>query len=213
MRHLLPLFVASTAAAQPPAETPTAELQTARPERLFGLAINNPLMWNDADNVAISVYVRFAPKHVVRVNGARYHYAGPAEDNVINLIHHGFNTEMNVDYSGYISDLSVGWNYFPRRAFDGPNLELAALWREADTREFRGDDERYRGVNEEAVRAMVGWSWLFRDRAFVSVAIGGSTGYAKGYENNGPDTSSGHEIRAWKTDVEGNLRFGLAFGN
>src|SRR6476659_1157600 len=98
MRAAIPLLLlASTAAAQPPAETPSTT-PPPRSERLFGLAINNPLMWNDADNVAVSAYVRFAPKQLIRVNVARYHYAGPVGDNVATLVHHGFNDNDSIDY-------------------------------------------------------------------------------------------------------------------
>jgi hypothetical protein len=206
------LLVASTAAAQPPAETPLAQPKTVRPERLVGLAINNPLMWNDGDNVAISLYVRFAPKHVIRVNGARYHYAGPVAANVANLVHHGFNDNDNVDYGGWIEDLSVGWSYYPRRAFDGPNVELAALWRSADHSNYAPDGSHsYRFTREEGVRALVGWSWLYRDRAFAAVAIGAATGYEKGHESS--DTTMDPSVHGWTASVEGYLRFGLVFGN
>ena len=215
MRHLiLPLLlVASTAAAQPPSETPPPPPASPRPEAAFGIAINNPLMWNDGDNVAGSVYVRFATKHVVRVNVARYHYAGPVADNVVNLVHHGFNDDDSVDHSGYISDISVGWSYYPRRAFDGPNIELAALWRESDTAVRRGEVDTYERTTEEGVRALVGWSWLYRDRGFASVAVGASTGYAVGNEAMGPDTSRGPRVAEWTAGLEGYLRFGFVFGN
>ena len=211
------LLVASTAAAQPPAETQPAETprlapRGVRPERLVGVAINNPLMWNDGDNVAVSVYVRFAPKHVVRLNGARYHYAGPVGKNVANLIHHGFNDNDNRDYGGWIEDLSVGWSYYPRRAFDGPNVELAALWRSSDHSIYASNGTHsFRFTNEEGVRALVGWSWLYRDRAFASVALGASTGYEKGHQNS--DTTMDESVSGWTANLEGYLRFGLVFGN
>jgi hypothetical protein len=214
MRHtpLLLVLVARTAAAQPPAETPSTPAP--QHEALVGVAINNPLMWNDGDNVAISVYVRFAPKQIVRVNGARYHYAGPVGANVANLVHHGFNDNDQLDYGGWIEDLSVGWSYYPRRAFDGPSIELAALWRDADKDIYIANKAfTFRHTREEGARALVGWSWLFRERAFAAVAVGASTGFAKGHQNSGPDTTMGESVDAWTASLEGYLRFGFVFGN
>ena len=77
--------------------------------------------------------------------------------------------------------------YFPRRLWDGFSVEAGSLRRDRDTRIMTSSGA---GINDTtdtqtttySGRAMVGWSWLVANHAFVSVAAGISAGYETGTE-------------------------------
>jgi len=185
------LLVASSAAA----ESPKAEAG-------FGIAVNNPMMWRENESVGVSLYYRFARKQVIRINFARYSLAGTPVEHAMGFVREGFLDPP--DHTGRMTDLGVGWMYFPRRAFDGPSIELGAVWR---------DDDRYRSTrrisHDEVARALVGWSWLMHEHLFVAVAAGGAVGTAEGTVGSGV----GGDFSTWTASFEGYVRFGLVFGN
>lgn len=185
------LLVASSASAEPG----------------FGIAVNNPIMWRDQESIGGSFYYRFLPKQFIRVNAAHYRHAGTPVQHALGFLRDGYLDDYDGRSTGSAVDIGAGWMYFPRRAFDGPTVELGLLWRG----DVRHRDDVTRSTTNELARALVGWSWLLRDRWFASVAAGGSAGIANGSEW-GRDVMS-RDISFWTTSFEGYVRVGLVFGN
>ena len=118
-------------------------------------------------------------------------------------------------------DVGAGWMYFPRRVFDGPTVELGVLHRSLDTElydDFGTPEKVWRDGQEVAARALLGWSWMIRNRVFIALAFGASKGYAFGRETTQEDATypvspkMTHDFGEWTTNFEGYLRFGVAFG-
>jgi hypothetical protein len=189
-------FAASSASAE-------ALAPLTKQEPGFGVAVNNPLMWRDQESIGASLYYRFAPKQVIRINLAHYKLAGTPAEHALGFLRDGYLDAPDDRYTGRKTDLSVGWIYFPRRAFDGPSIELGAVWRSTDQFGYNG-----RITNDELARALVGWSWLAHDHFFVAVAAGGAAGRA-----NGSDDRAMMEVSTWTASFEGYVRLGFVFGN
>ena len=150
-------------------------------------AINEPLGWYDARSIGVSYYDSVTTHHVIRASIASYanrffNLDGLASDDAPNT------------YRGRTTDLGLGWMYFPRRAHDGLSLELCALVRMRDLTTIQGDSASplpYRvdtNTRTLAARALVGWSWLYEQRAFFSIAAGVSVGRQWGTETTQYDT-------------------------
>lgn len=194
------LVISSSAAA----ETPTEIEPLAKHEAGFGIAVNNPMMWRDQESIGVSLYYRFAPKQVIRINFAHYKLAGSPLEHAIGFARDGYLEPPDDRYTGRKTDLGVGWMYFPRRAFDGPSVELGVTWRDNDQFSHNG-----RITTDELARGLVGWSFLFHDHLFAAVAAGGSVGRANGTDTDVMKT----EISSWTAGFEGYVRLGLVFGN
>lgn len=176
----------------------------AETEAGFGIAVNNPMMWRDQESIGVSLYYRFQRKQVIRINFAHYKLAGTPVEHAIGFMREGYLEPPDDRYTGRMTDLGVGWIYFPRRAFDGPSIELGAVWRDNDHYHSTG-----RISHDELARALVGWSWLMHEHLFVAVAAGGSVGGSTGTVGS----AMGGEFSTWTAGFEGYVRIGLVFGN
>lgn len=195
------LLVASSAAAE------TVE-PLVKHEAGFGIGVNNPMMWRDQESIGVSLYYRFAPKQVIRINFAHYELAGTPVQHAIGFIREGYLEPPDDRYTGRRTDLGVGWTYYPRRAFDGPSIELGALWRDNDQYQSTG-----RITRDELVRALVGWSFLMHEHLFAAVAVGGSIGTATGTQYGMETGQMREHVSTMTAGFEGYVRIGFVFGN
>ena len=215
---LILLAVSSTAFAQPPSEQPSSLPQPATADRTYAVAINEPIGWKSGFAVAGSVYGRVAPHQAVRINAAMYDYNGNVPGELINSLAGGDGARN----TGRLIDVGAGWQYFPRRVFDGPTVEVGLLHRTLDTRvedEWDHPGDVSRDGQEIAAHALLGWSWMIQNRVFIALAMGASKGYAYGTETTRemafptePQTPMSHHFGEWTTGFESYLRFGVAFG-
>lgn len=212
---LATLLASSTAVAEGLA--PSESVQEHRPagDHPYAVAINEPFGWPSGFAIAASGYAAPDAHNVVRLNVATYGYHGNLGAEVIGtLVFHG---ESETGYRGRITDVGVGWLYFPRRLWDGPTFELGMLHRSLDTTVDAEDDLVERDGRTIATRALLGWSWLIRDRVFLSFAMGASNGYTFGTQiettgNSPPRMTTTGRFGEWTTEFEGYVRFGVAFG-
>jgi hypothetical protein len=186
----------------------------------IAIAVNAPSSWADGSAYAGTGYVGLGKRHGVRINLASYAYTDTMPGLVAALGANGIET----DYSGRIRDVSVGWQYFSRRLWDGWSIELDALVRSRDTRldeSFWASSIRDHDTTTYAGRLMVGRSWLIADRVFIALSLGLSRGLEKGTETTWRVDDVGNMTTEFSTkrvnrDVvsgEGFLRFGVAFGS
>jgi hypothetical protein len=173
----------------------------------IGIAANEPLGWVGAAAVGASVYVAIDEHQVIRANFATWNHSHSL----------GETPGTSDDTGGRYTDGGVSWMLFPRKAFDGPSIELGVLARHRDT--FDIDDEEHDTAiksNLYAGRILVGWSWLIKQRAFISVQVGFSTGSEHGTRTV-TDISDPTEmpppsvtnIDPANTSTEGMARFGF----
>ncbi|MFN0245723.1 MAG: hypothetical protein ACKV2T_02370 [Kofleriaceae bacterium] len=169
----------------------------------IAVAVNPPLRWaGEQQAFAASFYVALGGHHVVRGNFARYAYGHPLA------------TETT--YDGNTNDLGASYMYFPRRAFDGFNLEAGYLRRTEDGvghGPFEDDDTEKTTLH--AARAMIGWSWMFAERGFFSVQVGASFGKNTGtmercYSSCMDEDPDVTRISETTTTLETSFRFGVA---
>ena len=67
--------------------------------------------------------------------------------------------------------------YFPRKAYDGFSVELGGVVRHDNSWDI--DDFNQKLTNDKnvyAARVLVGWSWLLKERVFISAQLGASVG-------------------------------------
>jgi hypothetical protein len=212
------LLVAATASAEGLAPGESMAVLAKDPPHRFAIAVNEPFGWKGFA-IAGSAYARVAEHHVLRLNVARYHYPSVSPIEVMNIVG-GYDSE--VSRKGRLLDVGAGWIYFPRRAWEGPTFEAGVVYRSLDTEENDYDKELLtsRDGQTVAARALLGWSWLIRNRVMVSLAMGASKGYSFGTEVKDDWSSTSHEptmtttgrFGEWKTGFEGYLRFGFTFG-
>jgi len=213
------LLAASTASAE--GLKPYQSIQEHRPvaDKPFALAINEPFGWPSGFAIAGSAYARVAAHHAVRLNVASYEYhANVGGDLIDHFVFGGDGDESGK--TGRYFDVGASWMYFPRRVWDGPSFELGLLHRSIDTNrydDFADDDIVDRDGQMIGARALLGWSWMIHDRVFISIAMGASKGYEFGTQVITPDASHPQmtttgDYGEWTTAFEGNMRFGVAFG-
>jgi hypothetical protein len=120
---VLASVVARTATADPTTETMTAHLPIA-------IAVNPPFGWSDARALGASIFVGLTPHQTLRLNAATWsYYNNPAAG----LIAGGAESDGSDGvFRGRTTDVGVGWQYYPRRAWDGFFTELGALYRRRD---------------------------------------------------------------------------------
>jgi hypothetical protein len=183
------------------------------PAHRFALATNPPLRWVGLAAIAASGYVAVSPRSAVRANVAVYDYDANLAVAVISQF---VEDPARRTYDGRIVDVGVGWTYFPRTLCDGATFEVGVLRRAAKT---HLEDAQIvdRNVRTYATRALVGWSWLIRDRVFIAIALGGSEGYTYGRESTARESPQmdpkTRQVAAWDAALEGYFRVGFAFGS
>jgi hypothetical protein len=177
------------------------------------IATNLPLRWSDwsgGTSYALSGYVGIAAKQAIRINIASFKPSrAPFEDILMAF-------EPDSPPRGRITDVGVGYQYYPRRLFDGLTLEAGLFVRHIDVyvRQEWNDVEVDTDGNGVAARALVGWSWLMWQRLFISTAIGASAGRYAGTEHRArfdePMTTT--DFVRYHVDIEAFVRVGIAFG-
>lgn len=179
------------------------------------LGVNSPLSWSNSASLGASLYAGFGEHHAIRANLARYDYRSGFLGEVAALIADSDGDEGS--YGGRITDVGIGWVYYPRRPWSGWMFELGVLRRARDHRledEFRTPEVVATRTTTYAGRALVGWSWLMYDHVFLAVAVGLSLGHESGTETT-QRYVDGMAVRTHvsRSDVggEGLLRLGVAF--
>lgn len=193
--------VASPAVADPPATPPAPE---ERSLGSFAIGVNSPFGWfqRDTRSIGASLFLGVTPHFAARASFARYENP----ESLWRAIASG----ENFGPRGTFIDAGLACTWFPRRLWEGPTLELGALWRGRDTTLRPGQsDEIKTDSNMYGPRAMVGWSWLVTRHIFVAVAVGGSLGYETGRATTGGMTKS---VSRGQADGEGYFRIGFAYG-
>jgi len=175
------------------------------------VAVNAPTGWLDASSVAGSVYVGLSEHQALRVNVATYAYTLSTPMELFIAVLGGEDEALR---KGRFVDASAGWMYFSNRLWSGFTAELAVLGRARDTRiddGFASQQVVHTTTHTLAGRALIGWSWLIYDRAFIAIAAGLSAGYETGSETTDPMTTT-RAVGRSAINAEGYLRFGFAFG-
>ena len=208
------LLLLPAVAVADPADAPAITAHATDEHRL-ALAVNQPFGWSDG-NIGVSAYAGVAPHVAVRANVAKYDYAlSDAQQLAIIALSGG---EDEAERSGGFLDVGLSGVYYPRRLWSGLMVEVGALRRAEKTHmadEFASPAVVDRDVTMYAGRALLGWSWLIYDRAFIAVAVGGSLGHASGSEatkqNDTDQMTVVRPVSGMAGSPEGYLRFGVAF--
>lgn len=201
---------------RPPGETPRLERPPVSPKKL-ALAVNNPMAWTGFAYAA-SGYAAITDHQVLRVNMAWFKSA--AENPglfVLGSVISGEPIEDEAYREGGAFDVGVGWMYFPRRVWSGPTIELGGVIRTKHSYisdEYSYPEEETIDTTTTAGRALVGWHWDIRGRAFISIAAGASYGYESGTSVGvfGIDQMTvAHDVSHWKPGFEWCSRVGATF--
>jgi hypothetical protein len=214
MRNVLPVLavlcsVRAHAYADPAAgaeSAPVAETPSLR----FALAVNAPLGWA-THSFGVSGYVRLNEHLAVRGNLASYQNSEALKGTI-----GAITGNDGTGYGGTILDVGIAGVWYPRRVWDGFLLEVGALrlernvyvWPESESKTFT------RSI-EYAGRALVGWSWLIHQRAFIAIAAGLSVGHESGNDTTTPDgmPTITKPVHRGRSDGEGYIRIGVMFGD
>ena len=166
----------------------------------FALSVNPPVGWATGDAVAGTASVGLTERHAIRLNAASY---APRPGLLSAFV------EDSASYSGRITDLAIGWQYFPRALYHGMSLELDLLGRGHDTQVIEESGASRADLATEsrtlAMRAQVAWTWRF-EWLFVAAGVGLSYGYETGTETELP-SYDGDDSKLMSRSVE---RFDLA---
>jgi hypothetical protein len=83
--------------------------------------------------------------------------------------------------------------------WDGFLLEVGALRRERDVYVWpESESQTFTRSTEYAGRALVGWSWLIHQRAFIAIAAGLSVGYESGNDTTIPASAATLVDEEWR---------------
>lgn len=213
---VLLLLAGSTASAESHAPSQSIQQPRAADDHPYVLAINEPFGWSSGFAIAGSGYVGLTAHQALRLNVASYEYNGNLAGDLIGIFLFGSDGSEAV-HRGRLLDVSAGWMYFPRKLWDGPTFEAAILHRSVDTTLDNEDELVDRDGQTYGARALVGWSWLIKNRVVISFAMGASKGYTFGTETTTPwyrepRMATTARLGEWTTGFEGYVRFGWAFG-
>jgi hypothetical protein len=209
---LAAMLVASVAAAEP-----------------FSIAagVNAPFRWGISGNdaweaetnkaIAGSLHVGFGGHHAIRATLSSFPYADNIGGSIVGLL---LNPDAESSLKqGRVNDVGAGYQWFPRRLWDGPVLEAGLLRRTIDGIEdyrFSAPEHIETHAVGYAARGLVGWSWLIANHVYVATAAGLAIGRYSGTETTlpslGDDMSeqmTGSFTR-WDTTPEFYLRIGGA---
>lgn len=217
---LLAVALFSSHAVADSAPSPSDPSSTRQTEERIAvaLAVNAPVGWGRG--FGLSGYLGFGKRHAVRFNFARWSSAPSPVMPVVAALA-GADYEDEASYSGQIGDLSVGYQFYSRRLFEGLTLEVGALRRDVNKRveaEAAFPNIRETKAVGYAARALVGWSWLYANRLLVATAAGASYGRYAGTKRDGIDNAPDpveymtRDFVDYDIAFEAYLRIGLAFG-
>jgi hypothetical protein len=197
--------------------TPNASVTPAAPADVqLAMSVNPPFRWIDGSAISGSLYVGFNQHHAIRANVARY---TPTNSSSILAGALVFDTSGNdVEREGRHLDIGAGYTYFTRKLWSGLMFEIGMFVRDTDTHTETTDGVDVTTVDVRsktyAARGHVGWSFLFYDHFFVSVAVGVSRGHEVGKETTSssggmPETA---DVSRAVLSAESFVRLGGAFG-
>lgn len=202
--------------AAPRSDTPSAP--TVRARRAAGasiaLAVNPPISWFRGSFCA-SLYVGLGRHQAVRGNFATYGDVMPS----LAEISEAFRSDRDdPSHLGTVRDYGVGWVAYPQSLWSGSMIELGVLRRDRDTLLRWEDEDVATRSTTYAWRVLVGWSWLYARRLFLSAAVGFSVGHEAGqqivtpgyFQQPAPTTTTA--LDRWQIDGEAVFRIGFAFG-
>lgn len=174
----------------------------------IAVSVSSPVGWL-RDTFGASVYVAPGAHSVIRANFSRY----DAESLLLSLL---ANFE-NAPHHGTITDLGIGWSWYPRRPWDGFLLELGVNRRERDTWVHSEIEDRVDTTSTTyAGRALIGWSWMLNRRMFLAIAVGASAGREKGRDKITPEfpreMPTTQAVDRTQVDFESYWRLGVVFG-
>ena len=180
----------------------------------IAIGVNLPFSWYEGRAIAGSLYAGIGKQSAIRLNVASWKN-GPslaAEAIAGGLL----DAEFEAEYSGRTTDIGVSYVHYSRKLWDGFLFEAGAVRRAKDQRtvdDFADSDVEELDTTTYAARAMIGWSWLIDDWAFVALGVGASLGIERGTE-----TAMSYDEMPTTVDVdrasfamEGFLRIGGAF--
>jgi hypothetical protein len=217
MRHLV-VFLAVAAIATGTAQAEQARPDGAGPGQPFALAVNVLPVATDA--FAVSAWFGRDAHHAIRANVARYR--GPLWLRVLAPVFSDGEQDSDVapDF-GDITDLGLGWVYYPRRLLDGASVETGVLCRFDRRRSYIDDQDvaaEEHHTNVYSGRFLVGWTWRLSDWWFVATAAGGALGYERGREktyagvDSHGDVSRSGPVSRVAVSFESYVRLGMVFG-
>jgi hypothetical protein len=192
-----------------PAEQPASA--SATEEKIaVGIAVNPPLQWGGGTSVGVSGYIGFAEHHAIRMNVATWLHG---------QTYLGELAAGEAIFSGRITDVGAGYQYYTRGLFEGITLEGGLLRRAIDTREQ--DENATPAIVETKgtgvlARALVGYSFLIGKHVFLAPAIGMSMGRYAGTERTAatdymPQFET-HDFVRYEPAFEAYFRIGLVTG-
>jgi hypothetical protein len=183
---------------------------TEAPPARFAVALNAPPGWL-IGSLGGSAYVRIGDHVALRGNLATYQNSPPG--GILSVL-----SDVGAAYGGRVLDVGVAAVWYPRRVWDGFLLEVGVLRRERDVYVWPElDDRTFIRSTEYAGRALIGWSWLIGQRAFIAIAAGYSVGHESGESTTTPEFGSmtpiTKAVRLTQKEREGYIRVGLVFGD
>ena len=164
------------------------------------LSVNPPSSWMLGSAIAGTMSIGVGKHNAVRLNGAWYKAT-------MGLMDEG-------DIDGGTTDISIGWQVFPRRVYDGISFEADLVYRRygafvaedsAAPRDDHQDD-----LDRIAVRGQIAYTVRMHP-SFVSVGAGLSYGYEYGTEVAMPwdEPTRTYDISRMKLSPEGYVRIGV----
>ncbi len=205
---------AARAAALREAPSPSPSAREGAPEEVahggppIALAVSSPVGWLRG-TLGASVYVAPSAHSAIRANFSRY----DAESLLLSVLA----SFENAPHHGTITDLGIGWSWYPRRPWDGFLLELGVNRRERETWIRPESEDRVDTTSTTyAGRALIGWSWMITRHTFLAIAVGASAGREKGRDKITPEfpreMPTTQAVDRTQVEFESYWRVGMVFG-
>jgi hypothetical protein len=157
---------------------PNAERATVVPRTdgvSIAVGVNLPFGWRSKrQSLAGSLQVGLARHHAIRGTLARHPYMRNIASSLIELA--GNVEAEGPRMTGQITEVGVGWQYFPGSFNRGPLVEAGLFRRHIDGAEdYRFNAPEYLATDTVGygMRGLIGWSWRFwGDHVFFATAFG-----------------------------------------
>lgn len=179
--------------------------------------VNLPLGWANAESIAGSIHVGFHRHHAIRGTFASNPFSHNLGRTLIDIAIN-FDAEGS-KMSGRVTEVGVGYQYFPRSFLRGPVLEAGVFRRHIDgVEDYRLDAPEYIATDTVGygARGLIGWSWRFwRDHVFVATAFGLGMARHTGTETTSMSTLERDDrtesVTRYEPSAEFYIRIGGAF--
>ncbi len=167
------------------------------------LSVNPPSSWMLGSAIAGTMSIGVGKHNAVRLNGAWYKAT-------LGLMDEG-------DIDGSTADLSIGWQVFPKRVYDGISFEADLLYRRYGALVSSGDYDYDDNTERIALRGQVAYT-LYWHPGFIAMGAGLSYGYEYGtsmttsFVGGDADDAWTDSISRMKVRPEGYVRIGFVIG-